>query len=64
VNERVTIDIEIMKLVAGQIGKLPSLKWISLPEATNKFGELMKSHLDLTGEARATERFIENFKYR
>ncbi|KAI8990948.1 hypothetical protein BDF20DRAFT_841809 [Mycotypha africana] len=56
-------DLIIMETGATLLTWLiPTLRWLSLPEEVQVFGEMMKEQLDLRGEGRNLERFNEYFK--
>ncbi|KAK4687602.1 hypothetical protein P7C73_g2519, partial [Tremellales sp. Uapishka_1] len=64
VHKTIRRDIAIMSLFANVIDALPGMKWFSLPDEVDVFGEMMNSQLDLRVESSNLEKFIVNFKKR
>ncbi|KAI8507659.1 putative aarF domain-containing protein kinase 2 [Branchiostoma belcheri] len=54
-------DLSIMSGVAWLLEWVPGLKWLSLSEIVNEFGDLIMSQIDLRHEAANLERFKESF---
>lgn len=64
VDRVVRRDLEIMRIFARMLNVIPSMEWLSLPDETEKFGEMMLQQLDLRIEANNLTRFRENFAQR
>ncbi|XP_066286238.1 uncharacterized aarF domain-containing protein kinase 2-like isoform X2 [Branchiostoma lanceolatum] len=54
-------DLSIMSGIAWLLEWVPGLKWLSLSEIVNEFGDLIMSQIDLRHEAANLERFKEYF---
>lgn len=57
-------DLAIMSFFANIITLFPGMRWISLPEEVNVFGEMMYQQLDLRNEAENLLAFEHNFASR
>jgi aarF domain-containing kinase len=57
-------DLRLMALFAALLDCIPGVEWLSLPDEVEEFGKLMKSQLDLRGEAANLVRFRANFAQR
>lgn len=64
VEKTIRRDLKIMSVFAAVLNILPGMRWISLPEEVQVFGDLMKSQLDLRQEGCNLERFEGNFRHR
>ncbi|KAI8320954.1 ABC1-domain-containing protein [Martensiomyces pterosporus] len=64
VERAIKRDLRIMHWGAFLLGLLPGVKWLSLPEEVNVFGEMMMSQVDLRVEAQNLEKFAANFAAR
>ena len=62
VLEICTFDLAVIKWVARQIGKLPSLAAVSPESSVDQFARAIYAQLDFRVEARNNRRFRENFK--
>jgi len=61
-RKTVTRDLQIMSTVATLLSLIPTVKWISLPDEVEKFGEMMQEQLDLRNEGRNLKKFNELFE--
>lgn len=57
----VGLDLSLMRGAATLLELLPRLRWLSICETVNEFGQLMESQLDLRKEASNLERFRRDF---
>ena len=55
-------DLRIIRWFAGLVHRIPTLRWLSIPESAEIFAEAVEGQLDLVREARNLERFRENFR--
>ena len=55
-------DILVMKVVAGWLDRVPSIRMLSLPGAVERFSEAMKGQLDFQLEATNNRRFAKCFE--
>jgi aarF domain-containing kinase len=62
-RKTVTRDLQIMKTVATLLSYIPTVKWISLPDEVDKFGEMMQEQLDLRNEGRNLKKFNNLFEH-
>jgi aarF domain-containing kinase len=62
-RKTVSRDLQIMSTVATLLSYIPTVKWISLPEEVEKFGEMMQEQLDLRNEGRNLKRFNQLFEH-
>jgi ubiquinone biosynthesis protein len=62
VLEICAFDLAVMKYVARQIGKLPSLSAVAPESSVDQFARAIYAQLDFRVEARNNRRFRENFK--
>lgn len=53
-----------MGLFARIIDSFPGMEWLSFPQEVEVFGNMMRSQLDLTTEAKNLLRFEDNFRHR
>lgn len=64
VRAMISRDLKIMSFFANLLNRLPGMEWLSLPDEVTVFGTMMKSQLDLRGEAHNLQRFETNFRHR
>lgn len=64
VEKTINRDLKIMTFFAKLLNAFPGMEWLSFPQEVEVFGNMMRSQLDLTTEARNLDRFEENFKHR
>ncbi|CAM9689021.1 unnamed protein product, partial [Phaeothamnion confervicola] len=64
VRSGMELDLGLMRFTASLLEALPRLKWLSLRESVDEFGDLMQKQLDLRLEARNLNRFRHNFARR
>lgn len=57
-------DLWIMGFFASILNAIPTIKWLSLPDEVEQFGEMMKLQLDLRIEAANLSIFRKKFKER
>lgn len=57
-------DLRIMGFFASVLNVIPTIKWLSLPDEVEQFGEMMKLQLDLRIEAANLAIFRKKFKER
>ncbi|OLY79735.1 ABC1 family protein [Smittium mucronatum] len=60
VEKLINRDLRIMSFFANLISLIPTLKWLSLPEEVNTFGEMMRTQLDLRNEVQNILQFSLN----
>ncbi|KAH6916967.1 hypothetical protein BKA70DRAFT_1394926 [Coprinopsis sp. MPI-PUGE-AT-0042] len=61
VGKTISRDLAIMRFFASCISILPGMKWLSLPEEVDVFGEMMNQQLDLRHEGENLVTFETNF---
>lgn len=64
VERMVRRDLRIMGFFASVLNAIPTIKWLSLPDEVEQFGEMMKLQLDLRIEAANLTIFRKKFKDR
>jgi aarF domain-containing kinase len=64
VEKTINRDLKIMGFFAKVIDRFPGMEWLSFPQEVEVFGEMMRSQLDLTTEAKNLLRFEDNFRHR
>lgn len=64
VEKTINRDLKIMGLFARIIDSFPGMEWLSFPQEVEVFGNMMRSQLDLTTEAKNLLRFEDNFRHR
>ncbi len=64
VERLIAMDLEIIRFVARQLNRIPTAKWLSFPEAAERFGASLHGQVDLLEEARHLQRFRKNFEDR
>lgn len=62
VKRQIEADLELLRFGAWLVELTGHLQWWSLKEFVEEFAEIMHMQLDLRKEARALDRFRENFK--
>lgn len=63
-KKAVELDLSLMRGAAKLLELvLPRVRWLSIPETINEFGQLMESQLDLRREAVNLERFAHDFEH-
>ncbi|KAE8148835.1 hypothetical protein BDV25DRAFT_157375 [Aspergillus avenaceus] len=64
VERLIWTDLKIMSFFASLLNAVPTMHWLSLPDETHQFGEMMKLQLDLRIEASNLVMFREKFRSR
>ena len=62
IEHLIRLDLEILGFFARIVDKLPTMKWLNLPQEVTQFSEIMEKQLDLRYEALNLFRFKWNFE--
>lgn len=62
VKTTVELDLSLIRGMVTLLEMFPRIRWLSLHEIVDEFGELMESQLDLQREAQNLERFAHDFE--